>query len=160
MQTTSGGAASAATSSGGITIPATPTSAGTSGNIYNDDLWHASPSAKRIKLDIASTSASAMAANNSALDDDSIDVAASETSSTSQVAGTSASDTYVPGATSVLANEDSENEALIVDCESPRPQQGGGGGESPSKYWNFDWKLNFFKCLIKLGYIKYILLVS
>ncbi|XP_059218024.1 LOW QUALITY PROTEIN: chromatin-remodeling ATPase INO80 [Stomoxys calcitrans] len=124
---TSSGAAATIATSGGITIPATPSSAtGTSSSTNaGDDLWHTSPSAKRMKLDVS--------AATSALDDDSIDVAASETSSTSQVAGTSASETYVPGATSVVATEDSENEALIVDCESPRPQ----GGESPTLFDDF-----------------------
>ncbi|XP_075145715.1 chromatin-remodeling ATPase INO80 [Haematobia irritans] len=123
---TSSGAAATAVGSGGITIPATPNSATGTSNT-GDDLWHTSPSAKRMKLDM-STGA------NSALDDDSIDVAASETSSTSQVAGTNISETYVPGATSILANDDSENEALIVDCESPRPL---GGGESPTLFDDF-----------------------
>ncbi|XP_061386788.1 chromatin-remodeling ATPase INO80 [Musca vetustissima] len=125
-------AAAATNSVGGTTTPAaTPSGVGnTIGSTTtnsNDDLWQSSPSAKRLKLDVSAAAAAGV--STSALDDDSIDVAASETSSTSQVAGTSTSETYVPGATPILANDDSENEALIVDCESPR-----GGGESPSKY--------------------------
>uniref|UniRef100_T1PK30 Uncharacterized protein n=1 Tax=Musca domestica TaxID=7370 RepID=T1PK30_MUSDO len=39
-----------------------------------------------------------------------------------------------------MNNEDSENEALIVDCESPRPHGGAGGaagGESPTLFDDF-----------------------
>lgn len=38
----------------------------------------------------------------------------------------------MPGATAILQNDDSENETLIVDCESPMQQP---GNESPSKYF-------------------------
>ncbi|TMW54018.1 hypothetical protein DOY81_000886 [Sarcophaga bullata] len=123
---------------GGITIPAntTPTSgihvnASSSGNssfanmAALDDLSNISPASKRSKLEITST----------AMDDDSIDVAASETSSTSlQIYNTAES--LVPGAqqiaAAVAANEDSENEALIVDCESPMQQQ--PGSDSPNLF--------------------------
>uniref|UniRef100_A0A1I8N1Y1 Chromatin-remodeling ATPase INO80 n=1 Tax=Musca domestica TaxID=7370 RepID=A0A1I8N1Y1_MUSDO len=130
---------SAATNSGGTTTPAAIPSGNTitggSNTNSNDDLWQSSPSAKRLKLDVSA----AAGVTTSALDDDSIDVAASETSSTSQVAGTSNSETYVPGATAIMNNEDSENEALIVDCESPRPHggTGGAGGESPTLFDDF-----------------------
>ena len=122
---------------GGITIPATtPTSgnhvnANSSGNgncantLASDDLSNISPASKRLKLEITTT----------AMDDDSIDVAASETSSTSlQIYNTT--ETLVPGAQQLTAsaaiNDDSENEALIVDCESPMQQQ--PGNDSPSKF--------------------------
>lgn len=122
---------------GGITIPATPTSGnhvssantGNSSCATTDDLSNISPASKRLKLEISST----------AMDDDSIDVAASETSSTSQQIYNT-TEALVPGALQILAattaNDDSENEALIVDCESPMQQQP-GGSDSPSKFCFF-----------------------
>ncbi|XP_065355033.1 chromatin-remodeling ATPase INO80 [Calliphora vicina] len=106
---------------GGITIPATPTAtAGCSGNVQIfDDLSNASPSTKRFKLEVS--------ANTANMDDDSIDVAASETSSTSLQVGyneTLQTQQLQP------QNEDSENEALIVDCESPMQH----GNESPTLF--------------------------
>lgn len=115
---------------GGITIPATPPVTGGSdksaaGGYTSilDDLSYTSPSAKRVKLEISS--------NTAALDDDSIDVAASETSSTSL--NVTNSETFTPTQQQQQLqqqqNEDSENEALIVDCESPMQH----GNDSPSK---------------------------
>ncbi|XP_011184936.1 chromatin-remodeling ATPase INO80 isoform X2 [Zeugodacus cucurbitae] len=104
---------------GGITIPAA--GGGVESTIGGD-----SPAMKRSKLE-------ASAAN----DDDSIDVAAtSGTSSPSTSAATAIGgnmEPFVPGATTVMHNDDSDNEALIVDCESPLH-----GAESPrQKNLNF-----------------------
>lgn len=72
----------------------------------------------------------------SAIDDDSVDVAASETSSYSE--------TLQQQQLQQQQNEDSENEALIVDCESPRQH----GNESPSK-------LTTVSYLFRLSFIIY-----
>ncbi|KAI9580070.1 hypothetical protein GQX74_000858 [Glossina fuscipes] len=91
-------------------------------NSTNDEISHESLAAKRPKLDAASH-----------IDDDTFDVAGtSETSSTSFVGNSAVSEALVPGATAILPNDDSENETLIVDCESPMQQP---GNESPSKYF-------------------------
>ncbi|XP_030374870.1 chromatin-remodeling ATPase INO80 [Scaptodrosophila lebanonensis] len=88
------------TKPGGITIPATV-------NAAEDDVASCSSNAKRIKQE---------------LDEDSIDVGI--TSSTSSIGTDSnnqatSQETYVPGATCVQQTEDSDNEALVVDGESP-----------------------------------------
>uniref|UniRef100_A0A0A1XBH9 Chromatin-remodeling ATPase INO80 n=1 Tax=Zeugodacus cucurbitae TaxID=28588 RepID=A0A0A1XBH9_ZEUCU len=103
---------------GGITIPAA--GGGVESTIGGD-----SPAMKRSKLE-------ASAAN----DDDSIDVAAtSGTSSPSTSAATAIGgnmEPFVPGATTVMHNDDSDNEALIVDCESPLH-----GAESPTLFGDY-----------------------
>uniref|UniRef100_W8APB8 Chromatin-remodeling ATPase INO80 n=1 Tax=Ceratitis capitata TaxID=7213 RepID=W8APB8_CERCA len=103
---------------GGITIPAVGSS-GAGGDDGNSTM-SGSPAFKRAKLEAAATN-----------DDDSIDVAAtSGTSSPSTSAATATGgnlEPFVPGATTVSHNDDSDNEALIVDCESPSLH----GAESP-----------------------------
>lgn len=103
---------------GGITIPAA--GGGVESTIGGD-----SPAMKRSKLE-------ASAAN----DDDSIDVAVtSGTSSPSTSAATAIGgnmEPFVPGATTVMHNDDSDNEALIVDCESPLH-----GAESPTLFGDY-----------------------
>lgn len=88
---------------------------------------------KRSKLEASATN-----------DDDSIDVAAtSGTSSPSTSAATATGgnmEPFVPGATTVMHHDDSDNEALIVDCESPLH-----GAESPSEY-----RITF--CLLSLKF--------
>ncbi|XP_037892218.1 chromatin-remodeling ATPase INO80 [Glossina fuscipes] len=93
-------------------------------NSTNDEISHESLAAKRPKLDAASH-----------IDDDTFDVAGtSETSSTSFVGNSAVSEALVPGATAILPNDDSENETLIVDCESPMQQP---GNESPTLFDDF-----------------------
>ncbi|XP_011206736.2 chromatin-remodeling ATPase INO80 [Bactrocera dorsalis] len=103
---------------GGITIPAT--ASGIESGIRGD-----SPAMKRPKLDASATN-----------DDDSIDVAAtSGTSSPSTSAATATGgnmEPFVPGATTVMHHDDSDNEALIVDCESPLH-----GAESPTLFGDY-----------------------
>uniref|UniRef100_A0A1A9X1L1 Chromatin-remodeling ATPase INO80 n=1 Tax=Glossina brevipalpis TaxID=37001 RepID=A0A1A9X1L1_9MUSC len=103
--------------------------ASTSNNSTNDEISHESLAAKRPKLDAASH-----------VDDDTFDVAGtSETSSTSFVGNSTVNEALVPGATAILQNDDSENETLIVDCESPMQQQ--QGNESPRVNNNICLKL-------------------
>ncbi|XP_067614395.1 chromatin-remodeling ATPase INO80 [Eurosta solidaginis] len=108
---------------GGITIPATAGSSGIGGG--TDDGSSNSPQMKRPKVEAAVTN-----------DDDSIDVAAtSGTSSPSTSAATASGaimEPFVPGATTVSLNDDSDNEALIVDCESPMH-----GNESPTLFGDY-----------------------
>ncbi|XP_054726718.1 chromatin-remodeling ATPase INO80 isoform X1 [Anastrepha obliqua] len=115
---------SATSQSGGITIPAAGSS-GMGGDDANFSI-SGSPAIKRQKLEAAATN-----------DDDSIDVAAtSGTSSPSTSAATATGsnmEPFVPGATTVLQhNDDSDNEALVVDCESPLH-----GAESPTLFGDY-----------------------
>lgn len=104
---------------GGITIPA----AGS--GIECTTIGGDSPAMKRSKLEASATN-----------DDDSIDVAAtSGTSSPSTSAATATGgnmEPFVPGATTVMHHDDSDNEALIVDCESPLH-----GAESPTLFGDY-----------------------
>ncbi|XP_037942610.1 chromatin-remodeling ATPase INO80-like [Teleopsis dalmanni] len=83
------------TLTGGVTIPATPTQDDDSSQLISD---------KRVKID------------NQIYEDD---TATSNSSPSSNTATTAINEPYVPGATTILPGNDSDNENFIVDCESP-----------------------------------------